>query len=119
MKKENKKNKKKKYLKILLGVGVAATALLVAKKYNILGFDEKIVKPVQGFAKNIASDVKESVLKEERQKINNENTRKPEKRFNREPISISEPRKNFNNDKMNRCGNRNNRRDRFEKKNFN
>ena len=111
MKKENKKSKRKKLLKILLGIGVTAAAIYAANKY-IPGFNEKVVKSVQGFAKNMASDVKESVLE------NEDNIRKPGKKFNKESIPTDRPRKNFN-DKMNRCGNKNNRRERFEKKNFN
>ena len=116
MKKENKKSKRKKLLKILLGIGVTAAAIYAANKY-IPGFNEKVVKPVQGFAKNMASDVKKSVLEKEEKLGNENNTKNPGKRFNKESIPTDRPRKNFN-DKMNRCGNKNNRRECFEKKKF-
>lgn len=112
MKKENKKGKKKIF-KTLLKVGVTivavGTGLYIVNKY-VPGFN----RSVKEFAKNMASDVKNSVLKEE-EKQKSENVKKFGKRFNREIVTNNgEPRKNFN-DKMNRCGNKNNRRERFEK----
>ena len=118
MKKENKKknNKKKNYWKIFLGIGVTVAGIWAVNKL-VPGFNENIIKPVKGFTKNIASDVKESVLREEA-KLEQEQIKKDQKkRFSKEISINSESRKNFNN-KMNRCGN-NNRRERFGKKNFN
>lgn len=111
-----KKSKKKKLFKILLGIGATCAGLYVADKY-IPGFNKNITKPVKGLARTVASDVKEYFLKEERQsqqvektqcqdqgrkennqpeqRRNEQRDRRPERKIGRENFRGNNQRKNF------------------------
>ena len=86
-----KKSKKKKLIKILLGIGATCVGLYVADKY-IPGFNKNITKPVKGLANTVASDVKEFFLKEERRQQEERPQRQPQERRENQPEQRREDR---------------------------
>jgi hypothetical protein len=86
-----KKSKKKKLIKILLGIGATCVGLYVADKY-IPGFNKNITKPVKGLANTVASDVKEIFLKEERRQQEKRPQRQPQERRENQPEQRREDR---------------------------
>ena len=101
--KQEKSKKKKRLFKTILGIGAGIATLYVADKY-IPGFNEKITKPVKGFAKSLASDVKEAI-------VGKEKIEKKEYTIKREDVDVV-PRRDFDKNHRHHKNERRNRHDR-------
>jgi hypothetical protein len=74
---EKSKSKKKKVLKILLGIGAVAGAAWLASKC-VPRFNTKVIVPIKNIAETAASDIKEAAIKEagdQKQHVVNNNQR--------------------------------------------
>jgi hypothetical protein len=105
--KQEKSKKKKRLFKTILGIGAGIATLYVADKY-IPGFNEKITKPVKGFAKSLASDVKEAI-------VGKEKIEKKEYTIKREDVDVV-PRRDFDNNHRHHHHHKNERRNRHDRR---